>query len=135
MVLKGFLSERSIRNTTFRHIRCLYYYVYSLRGNQDLAPRLYYFSLTVPPLSLHPLPSLISNCLNLSLGAQGRSWWLNEVHFLRKINVRHRKAFVPRSPRGSCSTIELFCILATSMSRSGCDRIFARCYRCRVKGT
>ena len=30
----------------------------------------------------HPLPSLISNCLNLPVGTQGRSWRLNEAHFL-----------------------------------------------------
>ena len=42
-----------------------YSYVYPLRRNQDPAPRLHYCSLTAPPLSLHPLPSLISNGLNL----------------------------------------------------------------------
>ena len=31
---------------------------------QDPAPRLHYCFLTAPPLSLHPLPSLISTCLN-----------------------------------------------------------------------
>ena len=39
-----------------------YCYVYSLRMNQDPAPRLHYCFLTAPPWSLHPLPSLISNC-------------------------------------------------------------------------
>ena len=33
-------------------------------------------------LVLHPLPSLISSCLNLLLGTQGRSWRLNEAYFL-----------------------------------------------------
>ena len=47
--------------------------VYLLRGNQDPAPRLHCCFLTVPPLSLHPLPPLISNCLNLPFGSQGRS--------------------------------------------------------------
>ena len=44
-------------------------YVYPSRGRQDPAPRLHHYFQTVPtvpPLSLHPLPSLISNCLNLS---------------------------------------------------------------------
>ena len=54
----------------------------SLRRNQDPAPRLHCCFLTVPPLSLHPLPSLISNCLNLPFGTQGRSWRLNEDYFL-----------------------------------------------------
>ena len=37
--------------------------MYPLKGNQDPAPRLHYCYLTAPPLSLHPFPSLISNCL------------------------------------------------------------------------
>ena len=48
-----------------------------LRWNQDLAPRLYYCFLAVPPLTLHPFPSWISNCSNLPFGTQGRSWMLN----------------------------------------------------------
>ena len=48
---------------------------------------LYYCFLTAPPLSLHPLLSLISNGLNLRFGTQQR---------------RHRKAFVPRNPTESC---------------------------------
>ena len=60
----------------------------SLEGEPDPAPRLRYCFLTAPPLSLHPLPSLISNCLNLPFGIQGRG---------------HRKAFVSRSPTGSFS--------------------------------
>ena len=45
------------------------------------APGLYYCFLTVSPLSLHPLPSLISNCLNLPFGTQGRSWRLKSVPY------------------------------------------------------
>ena len=75
----------------------------SKRENKDLAPRLYYCFLTVPVLFLHSLPSLISNCLNLSLGIHGRPWRLKEAHFLRTRNWGHRKAFVPRSLTGSCS--------------------------------
>ena len=44
-----------------------------LRRNQNPAPRLHYCFLTVPPLLLHPLPSLICNCLHLPFGAQRRS--------------------------------------------------------------
>ena len=63
----------------------------SLEMEQDPAPRLHYCFLSAPPLSLHPLPSLISNYLNLPFGTQGRSWRLN------------RKASLLRSPTGSCS--------------------------------
>ena len=61
--------------------------MYTLRGNEDPVPWLHCCFLAAPPLFLHPLPSLISNCLNLPFGTQGRG---------------HRKAFVPRSPTGSC---------------------------------
>ena len=44
-------------------------------GKQDLATRLH---LPVFSLILHPLPSLINNCLNLPTGTQGRSWKLKE---------------------------------------------------------
>ena len=38
-------------------------------GSCPTAALLYiYIFLTLPPLSLHPLPSLISNCLNLLMG-------------------------------------------------------------------
>ena len=53
-----------------------YCYVYPLRRNQDPVPRLLYCFLTASPLSLHPLPSLISNGLYLPFGTQGRSWKL-----------------------------------------------------------
>lgn len=49
-------------------------------------------------LFFESLPSLISNCLNLPLGAQGRLWRLNEAHFLKTRNGGHRKGFVPMSP-------------------------------------
>ena len=94
-----------MRNITFKSTICLYYYVYPLRGNQDPASRLYYCFLTAPPLSLLPLPSLISNHLNLPLGTQGRSWRLNEAHFLKTRNGGHRQDFVPRSPAGPCLVI------------------------------
>ena len=59
--------------------------------------------LTVFLFSLYALPSLVSNYLNLSVGIQGRSWSLNESCFLMTRNGGHRKAFVPRTPPGSCS--------------------------------
>ena len=45
----------------------------SLGGNKDPAPKLHYCFQKTPPLSLHPLLSLISNCLNLPFGTQGKS--------------------------------------------------------------
>lgn len=77
----------------------------SLRGNQDPAPKLYCCCLTVPLLSLHPLHSLIRNCLNLPLGTQGRPWRLNDVHFLKARNGGHGNAFAPSSPTGPCLVI------------------------------
>ena len=38
-------------------------------------------SLAVPSLSLHPLPSLSSNYLNLLLGTQGGSWRLEPTSY------------------------------------------------------
>ena len=54
----------------------------SLRGNPDSAPRLHYCFLTAPPLSPHPLPSLISIYVNWPFGTQRRSWRLKETYFL-----------------------------------------------------
>ena len=59
----------------------------SLDGNQDAASR--YCCLTVPPLSLHPFPYQINNCLNLPLGIQGRPLRLNEAHFLETRSGGH----------------------------------------------
>ena len=76
--------------------------MYSLRRNQDPAASLHYYFLTTSPLPLNHLPALMSNCLHLSFGTQGRSWRQNEVYFLLTRNGGHRKAFVPRSPTGPC---------------------------------
>ena len=55
----------------------------SLEGEPGPCPKAsLLFLLTAPPLSPHPLFSLISNCLNLPLGIQGRSWRQNEEYFL-----------------------------------------------------
>ena len=72
-------------------------------GTGTLQGRPHYCFLPVAPLSLHPLPSLISNCLNLPVGTQGSSWRLNEACFLQTRNWGRRKDFVLRSPTGSCS--------------------------------
>ena len=86
--------------------RCLHCYVYPLRGTQDPVPRLCCCCLSLPPLSLPPLPSLLSNCRNLPIATQGRSWRLNEAHFLKTRNGGHGKAFVPRSPTAPGSVLE-----------------------------
>ena len=54
--IDGFSSSEELKD--------LVMYVYSLRRNQDPVPKLH---LTVPPWSLYPLPSLISNCLTYPL--------------------------------------------------------------------
>ena len=51
----------------------------SLEWEPGLVPRLHYWFLTASPLSLHRFPSLISNCLNLPVGTQGKAWRLNEA--------------------------------------------------------
>ena len=60
-------------------------YMYPSRWNQDPAPRLHYCFLTAPPLSLHPLPSLISNSLNLPFGTQRMSWRLKSILYKQKM--------------------------------------------------
>ena len=73
----GFSIYKTVPRYCFTYI-----YVPPLKGNQDLAPRLYYCFLTFPPFSLHPLPSLISNCFNLPIGIHRRAWRLNKAYFL-----------------------------------------------------
>ena len=89
------------------HQRIKRYYVYSLRRNQDLAPSLYYCFLIVPPLFLYPLPSWISNCLNLPLGSQGRSRSLFSPN-----NRGHRKDLKVGGPQ----SLLLFFIIALCYS-------------------
>ena len=72
-------------------------YAYFLSRNQDPTSRLNYH-LIVPPLFLYPLPSLISNCLNLSFGTQGRSRRLNEAYVLQTRNGEHRRDLYSRVP-------------------------------------
>ena len=52
-------------------------------GGTRTQPQVYIIFFLTSPLSLHPLPSLISNCLNLPFGTQGRSQRLNEAYFLQ----------------------------------------------------
>ena len=59
-------------------------------------PRVHYGFSTVPPLSLHPLPSLISNSWNLPFRTQGRSWRLESVPYKQGMGDMER----PCSPSG-----------------------------------
>ena len=67
--------------------------MYSLRRNQDPAPRLHYCFLTAPPLSL------ISNCLNLPSGTQGRSWKLESIPHKQEMGDTERLS-CPAAPQG-----------------------------------
>ena len=51
-------------------------------------------------LSLHPLPSLISNCLNLPFGTQGRSWRLESVPYKQEMGDTERLTWCPGAPQG-----------------------------------
>ena len=65
----------------------------SSKGDQGPVPRLHYCFLTAPPLSLHPLLSLISNCLNLPFETQGGSRRVNEAYFLPRRKQESWKGF------------------------------------------
>ena len=54
--------------------------------------------LSAPALFLQSLPSLISNCLNLPFGTQGRSRRLKEAYFLQARNKGHGKDLYGRTP-------------------------------------
>ena len=74
----------------------------SLSRNQDPVWRLYHH-LTVSPLFLYSLPSLISNHLNPPFGTQGRSRRLNEAYILQLRNGEHTadlysRVATPQSP-------------------------------------
>ena len=73
--------------------------MYPLRQNQDAAPRLHYCFLAPPPLSLRPLPSLISNCLNLPFATQGRPWRLESVPY-KQATVDTESLPCPGAPQG-----------------------------------
>ena len=85
----GEVAGRCSRNLVFREVTILHLggglsssrraqrychvSIYPLRRNQDPALSVHCCSLTVPPLFLHSLPSIISSCLNLPFGNQGPS--------------------------------------------------------------
>ena len=71
----------------------------SLEGEPGPCPKLDHRFLTAPLFCPHPLPFLITNCLNLPFGTQGRSWSLHETYFLQTRNWGHRKASIHRVPQ------------------------------------
>ena len=52
--------------------------------------------MAAPSLSVHPLPSLISNCSNMPFGTQGRSWRLETS--LQTRNGGTQKGFHAQDP-------------------------------------
>ena len=70
----------------------------SLRQRQSPVPRLHYILLVAPPLSLHPLPSLIINYLNLLIGTQGRSGRLETVPYKQETGDTERLLY-PGAPQ------------------------------------
>ena len=65
--------------------------VYPWKQNPDLTQRLHCNLLAALPLSLHPFPSLISNCSNLPFGTQGRWWRLESIPY--KQEMEHTERF------------------------------------------
>lgn len=78
------------------------------RRNQDPALRLYYYLLTAPPLFLYSFPSLISNCLNLPFGTQGRLRRLNETYCLPIRTVDTERTCTQEGPTGSCCVTSIW---------------------------
>ena len=60
--------------------------------------RTLHYCLTAPPLSLHPLPSLISSCLNLPFATQGRPWRLKPIPYKQETGNTERLP-CPRAPQ------------------------------------
>ena len=75
-----------------------YCFVYTFQRNGELVLWLQYCFLTASPLFLHPLPPLMSSCLNLPFRTQGRSRRLNETYYLQMKNRGPRKALCPEGP-------------------------------------
>ena len=92
--------------------------VYPSMGNQDLAPGLhYYFSQLSVSGVLHPLPYLISNCVNLLFGS-----WMKPISCNEKMEDPER-LLCPGAPQGpvQCQFQVLFWILnkfSTQASRA-----------------
>ena len=61
--------------------------------NQDLAPRLHNCFLAAPSLSLHPFPSLISNCLKGFQAQESHRALLGFTNIQGTPNLRMYEAF------------------------------------------
>ena len=72
--------------------------VYLWRGPR-LTPGLHCCPLAASPLFLHPLSSLISSCLNLPFGPQGRSWKLESIPYKYEMGDMER-LLCPGAPQG-----------------------------------
>ena len=70
----------------------------SLRQRQSPVPRLHYCFLAAPPLSLHPLPYLIINYLNLLIRTQGKSPRLESVPYKQETGDTERLRY-PGAPQ------------------------------------
>ena len=75
-------------------------YAYFFEQEPGLVSRLYHH-LIVSPLFLYFFSSLISNCLNLSFGTQGRSRRLNKAYILQY----SRSVLQSCHPTESCSVL------------------------------
>ena len=64
-------------------------------GGTKTLPQAALLFLVCPCLSLHLLPSLISTCLNLPVGTQGRSQRLDEAPFLKTRNGDPERLLCP----------------------------------------
>ena len=89
----AFSSINSPKVYPLRNMPC----VYPLRWNQDSASRLQYCFLTVPPLFVHPFPSLISDCSNLPFGTQERSWKVESVPY-KQVTGDAERLLCPGAP-------------------------------------
>ena len=74
-------------------------YVYPLRGNQNIGPRLDYcfFWQPLPHLFIPSFPYL--DCLNLLIWTPGRSWKLSEAYFLQSRNRSTERLLCPETPQ------------------------------------
>ena len=64
------------------------------------------------------LPSLISNCLNLPLGTQGRSRRLSEAHFLKTRNGDTKRLLCSGAPQGPAGLYHHYVIKNTTQAEN-----------------
>ena len=84
-----------------------------LRWTQCPAPGLHYCLLAAPPLSLHPLSPLVSDCMNLPFGTlEGSGGW---NRFPTNQEWEHTKVCLPKSP-----TVSWFVSLAPNKRGPHC---------------